>query len=150
MDDLGRRATHWLLPPHKVPTGETEPIERFFPDPPAAPLRDHDLDDVFSDLVRDAHGRATMTVQGQGAASRRRFRAELPVAVVWAPKPPAGQERNFICFEPMAGITNAINMAHKGTYKELQSIAPGGDLAGELLDQAERIRGVPRPCEPTT
>jgi galactose mutarotase-like enzyme len=30
------------------------------------------------------------------------------------------------CFEPMAGITNAINMAHKGTYKELQTIAPGG------------------------
>ena len=37
---------------------------------------------------------------------------------------PAG--RNFICFEPMAGITNAINLAHKGVYKELQSIAPGG------------------------
>ena len=27
---------------------------------------------------------------------------------------------------PMAGITNAMNMAHKGSYKELQSIAPGG------------------------
>ena len=33
---------------------------------------------------------------------------------------------NFICFEPMAGITNAMNMAHKGTYKELQYIKPGG------------------------
>jgi aldose 1-epimerase len=45
--------------------------------------------------------------------------------VVWAPRPPAGQERNFICFEPMVGPTNAINMAHKGTFKELQTIAPG-------------------------
>jgi aldose 1-epimerase len=33
---------------------------------------------------------------------------------------------NFICFEPMAGITNAMNLAHKGTYKELQYIKPGG------------------------
>jgi aldose 1-epimerase len=34
--------------------------------------------------------------------------------------------RGFVAFEPMAGITNAMNMAHKGTYGELQSIAPGG------------------------
>ena len=33
---------------------------------------------------------------------------------------------NFICFEPMAGITNAMNLAQKGLYKELQSIQPGG------------------------
>ena len=33
---------------------------------------------------------------------------------------------NFICFEPMAGITNALNLAHKGAYKELQYIKPGG------------------------
>ena len=56
--------------------------------------------------------------------------------VVYAPRPqPAAaggaapspaQSRNFICFEPMAGITNAMNLAHKGTYKELQSIPAGG------------------------
>ena len=42
--------------------------------------------------------------------------------------PPPGNPRatpNFICFEPMAGITNAINLAHKGVYKDLQSVAPG-------------------------
>jgi aldose 1-epimerase len=33
---------------------------------------------------------------------------------------------NFICFEPMAGITNAMNLAHKGVYKELQYVTPGG------------------------
>ena len=33
---------------------------------------------------------------------------------------------NFICFEPMAGITNALNLAHKGGYKELQYVKPGG------------------------
>ena len=29
-------------------------------------------------------------------------------------------------FEPMAAITNAMNLAQKGVYKELQSITPGG------------------------
>jgi aldose 1-epimerase len=38
---------------------------------------------------------------------------------------PAGPENNFICFEPMAGITDALNLAHKGVYKELQYIPPG-------------------------
>ena len=32
-------------------------------------------------------------------------------------KPPSG--------EPMAGIANALNLAQRGVYKELQSIAPG-------------------------
>ena len=41
-------------------------------------------------------------------------------AVVYAPR---GQE--FICFEPMAAITNGFNLAHDGLYKELQSVAPG-------------------------
>ena len=38
---------------------------------------------------------------------------------------PAPPMRGFVAIEPMAGITNAMNMAHKGTYRELQSIAPG-------------------------
>ena len=60
--------------------------------------------------------------------------------VIYAPKPapsPAAAargaraerqaaDRNYICFEPMAGITDAMNLAHKGLYKELQSIPPGG------------------------
>jgi aldose 1-epimerase len=66
--------------------------------------------------------------------------------VVWAPHPenrgrgsqnlgataPAAggngqtqQDRNFICIEPMAGITDAVNLAQKGRYSELQTIPPG-------------------------
>jgi len=41
--------------------------------------------------------------------------------VVWSPR-----GRDFICIEPMAGITDAVNLAHRGLYKELQSIPPGG------------------------
>jgi aldose 1-epimerase len=127
--------TRWVLDANKVPTGETVPIEQLFPNRSAAPLRDYNLDDVFSDLVRDAGGRATMSVWG------RKQRLDVVVGpgyrsvVVWAPSPSGagrgGQgasppaERNFICFEPMASITNALNMAHRGTYKELQTIVPG-------------------------
>jgi len=116
---------HYLLSPQKLPTGETEPIEKFAPDPQAISVKDHDLDDVFGDLVRDAQGRATFTVKGKQQKLDVIFGPNYKVAVVWAPKPPAGQERNFICFEPMVGVTNAVNMAQKGTYSELQSIAPG-------------------------
>jgi aldose 1-epimerase len=44
--------------------------------------------------------------------------------VIWSPK--AQTDPTFIAFEPMAGITDAMNLAQKGLYKELQSIPPGG------------------------
>jgi aldose 1-epimerase len=114
--------THWILAPNNVPTGETEPIEKLFPNPSAAALKDYALDDVFSDLVRGASGRAVMTVKGKAQQIDVLLGDNYKSVVVWAPRP----NREFICFEPMAGITNAMNMAHKGTYKELQSVAPGG------------------------
>ena len=119
--------TRWKLQPNKVPTGETEPIERVFPDPSAAALRDFDLDDDFSDLVRDARGRAIMTLRGKVQRLDVEFGPNYRTAVVWAPKPmPGGPDRNFICFEPMAAMTNGTNLAQKGLYTELQSIPPGG------------------------
>ena len=47
--------------------------------------------------------------------------------VIWSPLAGVEGDRNFIAFEPMAGITDAMNLAQKGLYKELQSIAPGGN-----------------------
>jgi aldose 1-epimerase len=112
--------THWLLAPTKVPTGETEPIDRILPG--AAPaLRDRDLDDVFADLVRDAQGRATMTIAGRSQRLDVVIGSTYKAVVVWAPKQAA-----FVCIEPMAGITNALNLAQRGAYGELQSVAPGG------------------------
>jgi aldose 1-epimerase len=119
--------TRWLLAATNVPTGETQPIGQFLPNPQAVMLKDFDLDDVFGDLVRDSSGRATMSVKGKNQQLQIAFGPKWQSAVVWAPKPSApGQDRNFVCFEPMAGITDAMNLAHKGLYKELQSIAPGG------------------------
>jgi aldose 1-epimerase len=123
--------THWLLAQNKIPTGETEPIERFFPNPSSAALRDFDLDHVFADLVRDGSGRAVMSVKGKSQQLDVIVGPNYRAMVMYAPKPQASaagtaQNRNFICFEPMAGITDAMNLAHKGLYKELQSIPPGG------------------------
>ena len=119
--------TRWLLAANKVPTGATEPIEKLFPDPRAIALRDYDLDDVFGDLIRDASGRAVMAVSGTTQKLEVILGPRWRSAVVWAPKPATpGQDRNFICFEPMAGITDAMNLAQKGLYQELQRIAPGG------------------------
>jgi aldose 1-epimerase len=124
--------TRWLLSEAKIPTGETEPIERTFPEPRAVPLQDYDLDHVFSDLVRDSDGMSTMTVY----SARHRIDVEVGpsyrAAVVFAPKAPPVQadglpsRGDFVCLEPMAGITNSMNLAHKGLYQELQYIAAGG------------------------
>jgi aldose 1-epimerase len=144
---IGAR-THWLLAPTKVPTGETESADALFPNRRAARLGDYNLDDVFSDLERDQQGRATMAVVGRSQRLEVVLGPNFRSVVIWAPHPDnvgrgsqslgatatagrgnaaqAAQDRSFICFEPMAGITNAINLAHNGRYKELQSVPPGG------------------------
>lgn len=118
--------THWILSPQKIPTGETEPIERLFPNPHAASLKDYILDDVFSDLTRDAQGMSHMIVKGKRQQLDVLLDPNWRSVVVWAPNPGPQNDPNFIAFEPMAGITDAMNLAHKGLYKELQSIPPGG------------------------
>jgi aldose 1-epimerase len=176
--------THWIEVPQHLPTGETQPIEEFFgTDRTRIPLKRYALiDDVFTDLVRDANGRATMRLmyngkeldvmigpkyktvlawstplpagggpafgggrgggRGRGAGpggppaptpSSGPFQADpangIRVAPPAVPRPadaPAPTAKGFIAFEPMAAITNALNLAHRGVYKELQSIPPGG------------------------
>ena len=182
--------THWIEIPQRLPTGETQPIENFFgSDRTAIQLGKYALiDDVFTDLVRDANGRATMKLlyngkelhvslgpkyktvlmwstplgggggggrgggagrgggQGQGAPAAGGGRAAgaapapsgpfpvdpaqgvkvAPPAVPPAEGAPAPTTKGFIAFEPMVAITNALNLAHKGVYKDLQSIPPAG------------------------
>jgi aldose 1-epimerase len=166
--------THWIEIPQRLPTGETQPIESFFnADRQAIQLKNYGLvDDVFTDLVRDADGRATMKLTYNGKELQTILGPKYRTVLLWstplgggggggrgrgagtgAPPPapaPAGPfpvdpaqgvrtapaavapaatpstNRGFMAFEPMAAITNALNLAQKGTYKELQSIPPGG------------------------
>ncbi len=124
--------TQWLLGSDLIPTGETQPIQKFFPDPASAPLKDYDLDHVFGDLVRGPDGRARMSVKGKSQQVDVLLGPNYRSIVIYAPKPYGGRDgsrprsRNYICFEPMAAITDAMNLAEKRLYKDLQSIAPGG------------------------
>jgi aldose 1-epimerase len=107
---------HMILNDQLIPTGEHKPVE--FADP--HPLAGSQLDDVFSGLVRGADGTAQFWVQGDRQRVTVVYGPKYPIAVVYAPP-----VRDFICFEPMAAITNAFNLAHSGAYRELQSVAPG-------------------------
>ncbi|HEY2016301.1 MAG TPA: aldose 1-epimerase [Bryobacteraceae bacterium] len=108
---------HLVLNNQLIPTGERKPVE--FADP--HPLHASQLDDVFTGLVRGPDGRAHFWVQGKKQRIEVDYGPKYTVAVVYAP---AASE--FICFEPMAAITNAFNLAHSGVYRELQSIPPAG------------------------
>jgi aldose 1-epimerase len=150
--------TRWLLSGVKVPTGQTEPADKIFPNGKGQ-LKDYNLDDVFSDLDRDAQGRAHVLLKGKqqqleimlgptfkslviyspnptnkGLGSQAVVDPNAPPAPARSAAPPAGRAAgpgpnplatpNFICFEPMAGITDAMNLSQKGIYKEQQYIAP--------------------------
>jgi len=104
-----------------VATGDYKPYD--LPNP--LPLIGHSLDTGFADLERDPQGRAHFSVEAKGMKVETLFGPKYPVAVIYAPTPPEGQTRDFICFEPMPGITNAVNLNHEGKYPDLQTVAAG-------------------------
>jgi aldose 1-epimerase len=114
--------THWPVGENKMPTGQTQPIERFFDDPRSVALKGRDIDDVFSDLVRDEQGRAVMALNGKSQRLEVLLGPKYRAVVVYAPS-----NRDFVCLEPEAGIINALNLAHRGLYGELQSL-PSGNI----------------------
>ena len=75
--------------------------------------------------MRDGSGRATMTVRGKRQRLDVLVGPNYRAMVIYAPKAAAATGTGFVCFEPMTGITDALNLAQKGLYKELQSIPPG-------------------------
>lgn len=99
-----------------VATGTTTPVT--FPD--RISLKDHRFDTGFTDLARDADGRAEFSVEGGGRKIEVFFGPRYTVAIVYSPP---GQ--NYICFEPMSAVTNGINLAYEGKYAGLQTISPG-------------------------
>jgi aldose 1-epimerase len=96
-----------------TPTGETKP---FSMDQPIA-LAGRQFDDVFSGVDPAKE----FVVEGGGKKIAVQFGERFPVGVVYAP-----QGRDFICFEPMSGVTNAFNLAHDGKYPQLQTLPPAG------------------------
>jgi aldose 1-epimerase len=105
---------HVVLSKQLVPTGERKPND--LPDP--VTLAGTQLDDVFTGLPEHPE----FWVQGKTEKITVAYGPKYKVAVIFAPP-----GKNFICFEPMAGLTNAMNLAHAGMYPELQSVQPGGE-----------------------
>ena len=107
---------HVELDQFLIPTGVRQ-IARFG-DP--YPLRGNKLDDVFSELIRGADGTARFWVEATRERLSVAYGPNYRVAVIYAPP-----RRDYICFEPMAAVTNAFNLAHNGRYTELENIPPG-------------------------
>jgi aldose 1-epimerase len=110
-------------------TGELRPNS--VPDP--TPLVSHSLDDGFTDLIRDqGSGETEFWLEGGGKCIKVAFGPKWQVGIVYAPP-----GHDFICFEPMAAITNGINLAAEGKYAALQTLAPGG-----VWQDNFRVRGL--------
>ena len=102
-----------------VATGEFKEFDL----PRPTPLLGHPLDTGFTDLERDAQGRAHFSVEAEGKEVETIYGPKYPVAVIYSPP---GDAVDFICFEPMTGITNALNLHQEGKYPQLQTVAAGG------------------------
>ena len=78
--------THWIEIPQRLPTGETQPIENFFgSDRTAIQLKNYGLiDDVFTDLVRDANGRATMKLMYNGKELHAILGPKFKTVLAWS------------------------------------------------------------------
>jgi len=104
-------------------TGEFRPNS--LPDP--TPLAHYVLDDGFTDLIAEP-----FWLEGGGRRIEVSFGPKWQVGVVYSP---SGHE--FVCFEPMAAITNGVNLASEGKYAALQMLAPG-----QIWRESFRVRSL--------
>ena len=85
------------------------------------------FDDGFTDLVRDADGRAHFWVEAGGKKVEVMFGPNFPSATVWLPP-----GRPFIAFESLAAIIDGLNLARQGKYPALQILSPGQKWTGSF------------------
>ena len=104
----------------------------------SAAARGRTLDDGFTDLERDADGRAHFWIESGGKKVETLLGPKYPVATIWLPNGPGGQPREFICFEPLTTIINGVNLAHDGKWSGLQTLARRRKVDRELLDSSQR------------
>ncbi len=120
----------WLLNDKLTPTTETAPTASQFPNPLDFPLEGTSFDHVFGGLIRDADGTARFSVMGRQERIDIFFDEKFDTSVIYSPT-----RGSFVCFEPMAGITNALNLQHQGKYDALQSIGAGETWEGTFAIQ---------------
>jgi aldose 1-epimerase len=122
-----------VLDERMLPTGEFTDLTG----PNPLPLEGRTLDDGYTDLEYDVDGRATFSV----AADKKRihviFGTQYPVAQVWLPASPPGSTGEFICIEPMTGVTNGMNLSHEAKYPDLQMVPAHGSWTGSFWIRPE-------------
>jgi aldose 1-epimerase len=126
---------HVIADEHNIPTGEMRPLD--LPNP--LELRGRKLDDGFTDLERDADGRAHFSIESGGKVVETLFGPKYTVATIWLPAGPGGQPREFICIEPLATIISGVNLAHEGKSNDMQSVPAGGKWTERFWVRARGI-----------
>jgi len=112
---------HWTVTHQLIPTGETEPTDKFLPGVTGGVALDRNfIDDGFSDFSRDAKGLGHVTIQGKTQKIEVLFGKGFDYAIVYAPL-----SNELICAEPQTGPTDAFNLQHDGKFKQLILLEPG-------------------------
>ncbi len=112
---------HWLATKALIPTGETEPTDKYLPGATEMFTLDKTfIDDGFSDLKRDAKGLGHIWTKGQTQKIEVVYGKEFDYAIVYAPL-----DNTLICIEPQTGPTNAFNLEQEGKFKGLIVLEPG-------------------------
>jgi aldose 1-epimerase len=112
---------HWFVTRQLIPTGETEPTDKFLPGVAKGVTLDKTfIDDGFSEFARDAHGLGHVAIQGKTQKIEILYSKGFDYAIVYAPL-----NNDLICAEPQTGPTNAFNLQHAGKFKDLIILGPG-------------------------
>jgi len=112
---------HWLVDQRLIPSGETEPTEKYLPGVTKTFTLDKQfIDDGFSGLQRDAKGLGHIWAKGTTQKIEVVYGKEYDYAIVYAPL-----DNTLICMEPQTGPTNAFNLDHDGKFHGLTVLEPG-------------------------
>ena len=126
---------------HVVATGELKPLD--LPNP--FPLKGQSLDTGLTDLERDADGQAHFSIEPGGKKVEVLFGPKYPVAEFFVPRlrNPANSASDSgaqtVCIEPMAGLTDAVNLYHEGKFPSLQILSPGANWTESFWIRASGI-----------
>ena len=113
--------THWMVTHQLIPTGETEPTDKFLPGVTKGVALDRTfIDDGFSDFSRATNGLGHVVIQGKTQKIEVLYGKEFDYAIVYAPL-----NNDLICAEPQTGPTDAFNLQNEGKFKHLIILAPG-------------------------
>ncbi len=146
---------HVAADENKISTGEMRPTGLADPLPLRGPTLDHGftdadawrtakafaathpeqtLDDGFTDLERDADGRAHFWIEAGGKKVETLFGPKYLTATVYLPP-----SQKFICFEPLAAIIDGVNLARQRKYPALQILPAGAKWTESFWIRASGI-----------